>query len=129
MEQIEFRKLVLAALNNFEKQCILARTNEKCFYHSEHSSGVTCIVGHMMDSDETRKCAETFSPETSGIKGLYEFGFPWATKFTLPQIMFLGTLQSIHDDSSFNFNEVVQQLKKEIQDYFSETYDIIVMGE
>ncbi len=97
MQIEDFKKMVVDAINAFAKQgqkSVHYDGGYGCAYIT--NKGNCCIVGHMMDSDETRMLAD--KQDDSSIFSLFKDGFPWAQKFNEAQILFLTNLQNIHDD-------------------------------
>lgn len=97
MKSEDFKKMVVDAINAFAKQGKKSTRfdgGSSCAYLSK--SGDCCIVGHMMDSDETRMLAD--KQDDTSIFSLFKDGFPWTQQFNEAQILFLTDLQNIHDD-------------------------------
>lgn len=97
MQIEDFKKMVVDAINAFAKQgqkSVHFDGGHGCAYINK--KGHCCIVGHMMDSDETRMLAD--KQDDSSIFSLFNDGFPWTQQFNEEQILFLSDLQNIHDD-------------------------------
>lgn len=116
MEQQEFKKLVVEAIKSFEKQGTKSATEDgACLYKSPVGC---CIVGWMMPDDYVREMAD--AQQDSSILSLWLDGVTWASQFSEEQVLFMKTLQDIHDGIIDDVCCWVEEMKEKTCMFFGE---------
>ena len=116
MNNLEFKSLVETAIDKLEKQNeISVNKMGSCVYLNEKRQ--SCIIGHMMPDDKTRRLADSEDNKDYTIVSLViNKVIPYFTnQFSSSQLQIMERLQDLHDTSGskeYTFNDCIEEMRE-----------------